>query len=45
MSDQFYGYRAGQVLDPFGYRWSIRTKLEDLTADELERRFRELDES
>lgn len=45
MSDQFYGYRAGQVLDPFGYRWSIRTKLEDLSADELERRFRELDES
>lgn len=45
LSDQFYGFRAGQVLDPFGYRWSIRTKLEDLSAEELERRFQELDES
>jgi len=45
LSDQFYGYRAGQVVDPFGYRWSIRTKLEDLSAEELDRRFRALDES
>ncbi len=35
-SDQFYGARAGQLSDPFGYRWSISSAtapLDDLTDD------------
>jgi len=29
ISDQFYGYREGTLLDPFGYSWSISTVKED----------------
>ncbi len=40
--DQFYGDRAGQFEDPWGHRWGIATRVEDLTAEELERRQRDL---
>ena len=36
--DQFYGDRAGQFLDPFGHRWSVATHVEDVPADEMQRR-------
>ncbi len=32
---QFWGDRYGQVLDPFGHRWSIATHVEDLTPEEM----------
>jgi PhnB protein len=32
---QFWGDRYGQVLDPFGHRWSIATHVKDLTAEEM----------
>lgn len=32
------GDRFGAVLDPFGHRWAILTKVEDVPADEAERR-------
>jgi PhnB protein len=38
VSDKFYGDRAGTVRDPFGNLWSISTHVEDVPADELERR-------
>lgn len=38
-ADQSYGHRSGMVLDPFGYRWSIGHKLEDVAADEMQRRW------
>jgi len=37
--DQFYGERSGQVADPFGYTWSIGTLKEQLTVEEMHRRF------
>ena len=37
--DQFYGERSGQVADPFGYTWGIGTLKEELTMDEMHRRF------
>jgi uncharacterized glyoxalase superfamily protein PhnB len=37
-ADQFYGDRASDVRDAFGNRWSIHTHLEDLSADEMEKR-------
>ncbi|HTS47588.1 MAG TPA: VOC family protein [Bryobacteraceae bacterium] len=37
--DQFYGERSGQVSDPFGYTWSIGTLKEQLTIEEMHRRF------
>lgn len=38
---QPYGDRSGQIVDPWGHRWSINTKVEDVAADELADRFRE----
>jgi|RhiMethySRZTD1v2_1073278.scaffolds.fasta_scaffold09975_1 PhnB protein len=38
VATQFYGDRSGQVLDPWGHRWSIATHVEDVSADEMERR-------
>ncbi len=38
MMDQFWGDRSGSVTDPFGYRWSIATRKEDLSHEEMNRR-------
>jgi PhnB protein len=38
VADQFYGDRVGGIEDPFGYRWFIATRKEDLTIDEIYRR-------
>ena len=32
---QFWGDRYGQVMDPFGHRWSIATHVKDLTQEEM----------
>jgi PhnB protein len=39
VADQFYGDRAGTLLDPFGHVWTVMTHMEDLSAEELEERF------
>jgi PhnB protein len=38
VATQFYGHRTGEITDPFGYRWTLSTKLEDLTDAEIQRR-------
>jgi len=38
VADQFYGDRVGGIEDPFGCRWFIATRKEDLTMDEIRRR-------
>jgi len=38
VQDQFYGDRSGQILDPWGHRWSIATHVEDVSPDEISRR-------
>ena len=38
MQDQFWGDRAGTLTDPHGYRWTIATRKEDLTKQEMEQR-------
>ena len=40
VADEFYGYRKGTLLDPFGYTWSIYTVKEPMSVDEMHRRFR-----
>lgn len=32
---QFYGDRTGTFVDPFGYQWTIATRVEDITPDEM----------
>jgi PhnB protein len=38
LSDQFWGDRTGTLTDPFGYSWTIATRKEDLTREEMDRR-------
>ena len=40
ITDQFYGYREGTLLDPFGYAWSVSTVKEEMSVEEMHRRFR-----
>jgi PhnB protein len=42
VQDQFYGDRSGSIVDPFGHRWTISTHIEDLSAEEIQRRMSEL---
>jgi PhnB protein len=37
--DQFYGDRSGTLVDPFGHTWTIATHKEDVSAEEMKRRF------
>jgi PhnB protein len=41
MADQFWGDRCGGVEDPAGYTWTIATRKEDLTGDEMNKRAQE----
>jgi PhnB protein len=38
VENQFYGDRSGQFEDPFGHRWSVATHVEDVPAEEMEKR-------
>ncbi len=42
VADQFYGDRSGIIKDPFGHQWSIATHKEDLSQEEIDRRFAEM---
>jgi uncharacterized glyoxalase superfamily protein PhnB len=39
LANQFWGDRYGQVVDPYGHRWSLGMHIEDVTQEESERRF------
>ena len=41
LCDQFYGDRSGAVTDPWGHVWSIASRVEEITSDEIQRRFQE----
>jgi PhnB protein len=38
LADQFWGDRYGVVTDPFGFRWAIATRKENLTSEEMQNR-------
>jgi PhnB protein len=38
VADQFYGDRTGGIVDPFGHRWYIAARVEDLSPEEIDRR-------
>ena len=37
--DEFYGERSGCIRDPFGHRWLIGHSIEDVTPEEMQRRY------
>src|SRR5450631_2469954 len=40
IADQFYGRRDANLIDPFGYTWSVSTVKEEMSLEEMHRRFR-----
>jgi PhnB protein len=38
VADQFWGDRYGMLADPFGHRWSIASRIEDLSPKKLQER-------
>ena len=43
--DEFYGERGGAVIDPFGHRWKIGHSIEEMTPEEMQRRYTALMET
>jgi PhnB protein len=39
ISNQFYGDRMARVQDPFGHIWYINTHIEDVSPEDMTRRF------
>ncbi|WP_158887008.1 VOC family protein [Amycolatopsis anabasis] len=38
VEEMFFGERYGRVVDPFGHRWALTTKREQLTPDDIDAR-------
>lgn len=38
VQDQFWGDRSGQFEDPFGHRWNVATRVEDVPSEEMQER-------
>jgi PhnB protein len=38
LEDAFWGERHGQIVDPFGHRWGLAQKIEDVAPEEVVRR-------
>lgn len=38
-ANQFYGDRSGRLRDPFGHVWLVSTHIEDVSEEEMKRRF------
>ena len=39
VKDQFYGERSGRIRDPFGHLWILSTHVEDVSTEEMQRRY------
>ena len=39
LQDQFYGERSGTVRDPFGHEWLLGGHIEDVSHEEMQRRY------
>ncbi|HSV58896.1 MAG TPA: VOC family protein [Variovorax sp.] len=39
LADQFYGERSGSFFDPFGHRWNVGHHIEDVSTEEMQRRY------
>ena len=42
VENQFYGDRSGQFEDPFGHRWNVASHVEDVSAEDMEKRAAEM---
>jgi uncharacterized glyoxalase superfamily protein PhnB len=37
VTDMFWGDRMGSIEDPFGYQWSVATRVREMTPEEIHR--------
>lgn len=42
VSDAFYGERGGRIVDPFGHVWLIGHSIEEVSPQEMQRRYTEM---
>lgn len=42
VSDEFYGDRVAWIRDPFGHKWALTSRIEDVSNEEMKRRYTEL---
>jgi PhnB protein len=45
IQDEFYGERVARLRDPFGHLWTFHTRIEEVTPEEMQRRFAKLVEA
>jgi PhnB protein len=45
VEDQFWGDRYGKLEDPFGHHWSVATHVRDVSADEMQKAMREMEQT
>jgi PhnB protein len=38
LSDEFYGDRVALLVDPFGHKWHLATRKEEVSPEEMQRR-------
>jgi PhnB protein len=36
--DEFFGHRVARLADPFGHRWHLATRKEDVSSEEMQAR-------
>lgn len=41
VEDQFYGDRSGTVVDPFGHKWTLATRVKEMTPEEMTKAMKE----
>jgi PhnB protein len=39
VKDEFFGDRVGMLTDPFGHKWSVATRKEEVTPQEMQKRW------
>jgi hypothetical protein len=44
-ADAFHGERSGTIRDPFGYDWIIGHSIEEVTPEEMQRRYSETEDA
>lgn len=42
VEDKFYGDRSGNLIDPYGHKWTFATHKEDVSPEEMKRRMSEM---
>ncbi len=42
VTDEFYGERSGKLEDPFGHLWQVSTVKEEISPEEMQKRFEAL---